>query len=372
MMRARMAAIKNPKSKIKNQKFFSEVRMAVKRTSKTSAAAYKRPSPLRPIVVVGSMNMDLVCRVERRPAGGETVTGSDLVTIPGGKGGNQAVAAAKLAKGGLEVHMVGRVGDDDFGQRLLNSLNQHGVRTESVIVTEGVASGCAMIQVDRKGENAIIVAPGSNARLSPADIDASADLLRRAAVVIMQIEIPLETVQRAIAICHEAGVPTILDPAPARRKLPRELYQVDIFTPNQTEAQLLAADAGAMGRLNRNKRVNARQIGATLLSRGPTQVILKQGADGAMILARATDPASTAKQTLQVDSVSGFKVDVVDTTAAGDAFTGALAVALAEGMEMKKAVRFANAAGALCCSAFGAQPALPNRGAVEKLLRRRR
>src|SRR5688572_25196611 len=146
--------------------------------------------PKKPIVVIGSINMDLVCLTDQMPEPGETVIGSNLQTIPGGKGANQAVAAAKL---GEEVHLVGRVGDDDFGQRLLNGLQQHKVNTDRVTVTEGVASGCAMILVDKKGENSIVVVPGANAKVTAEDVDAAAGLIAQAAVVIMQLEIPVKT-----------------------------------------------------------------------------------------------------------------------------------------------------------------------------------
>lgn len=308
-----------------------------------------------PVVVIGSINMDLVCRVAHMPVPGETILGSDLVTIPGGKGANQAVAAAKL---GGDVHFIGRVGDDDFGQRLLNGLRNHRVNTEHVTVTEGVSSGCAMILVDKRGENSIVVAPGANHKLTPADVDAAQNLIGSASVVVFQLEIPLETVRHAVDLCRKLGAYTILDPAPApERKLPRDLYSVDILTPNQSEAEGLLR-VGAMGRLKRDKRSDAKQIGADLLARGPGAVVLKLGSKGALIQDRDG----------YIHHVKGFKVKVVDTTAAGDAFTGAMAVALAEGRNMPEAVRFANAAGALCCQSFGAQPALPTRDAVVKLL----
>lgn len=309
-----------------------------------------------PIVVIGSINMDLVCRVLRMPAPGETVLGSDLVTIPGGKGANQAVAAAKL---GGEVHFIGRVGEDDFGQRLLNGLQNHNVNTDHVTVTEGVSSGCAMILVDKKGENSIVVAPGANHKVSPADIDAATDLLSRASVAILQLEIPYATVKHAIGVCKRLGVYTILDPAPAPPKgLTRAMYDVDILSPNQSEAETLL-HSPTIGGLKRTQRPDAKQLGADLLARGPRAVVLKLGAKGAMV----QDHQGLIQQ------IKGFKVQVVDTTAAGDAFTGALAVALAEGKPMSDAVRFANAAGARCCEGFGAQPSLPARAEVEKLLK---
>ena len=178
----------------------------------------------------------------------------------------------------------------------------------------------------------------------------------------MQLEIPSETVLHALALCKRSGVRVILDPAPAPAKgLPRALYNVDVLTPNQTEAEALLAHGGAaaMGRMKRERRVDAKQLGGDLLARGPARVILKLGARGAMIVGGAAD---------EIEHVKGYKVKVVDTTAAGDAFTGALAVGMAEGMEASRAVRFANAAGAKCCETFGAQPSLPTRIEVEGMM----
>lgn len=311
----------------------------------------------RRIVVIGSINMDLVCQCGRMPQPGETVMGSDLLTIPGGKGANQAVAAARIAGPGDEVHLVGRVGDDDFGQRMLVGLREHHVNTDRVTVTEGTSSGCALILVDKAGENSIVVSPGANAKLTPEDVDAAADRIEDAAVVVLQLEVPTSTVAHAVAVCRRLGVRVVLDPAPVPAKgLPRALYQVDVLTPNQTEAEALLAKPGAMGRMRRARRVDAKQLGEELLERGPGVVVLKLGAKGALVVDN------------EIEHVKGFKTRVVDTTAAGDAFNGALAVALAEGMEWGRAVRFANAAGAKACERFGAQPALPTRMEVEGLL----
>ena len=311
----------------------------------------------RKIVVIGSINMDLVSRCARMPALGETVAGSDLLTIPGGKGANQAVTAARLAGPGDEVHMIGRVGDDDFGQRLLIALREHGVRTDHVTVTEAVSTGCAVILVNKAGENSIVVSPGANARLSPADVDAAAELIAAASVVLLQLEVPSDTVAHAIAVARRSSAKLILDPAPVPPKsLPRALYGVDVLTPNQNEADLLLARRSTMGRMRRSKPVDIRQLGEELRGRGPAAVVLKLGRKGALIVDG------------EFEHVKGRKVTVVDTTAAGDAFNGALGVALAEGMELGRAVRFANAAGAKACEKFGAQPSLPTRMEVEALM----
>lgn len=300
----------------------------------------------KPIVVVGSINMDLVCRTPRMPVGGETILGSDFVTIPGGKGANQAVAAARL---GGDVHMIGRVGDDDFGKRLLAGLADNGVNIDRVPITKSTASGVAMILVDAKGQNSIVVAPGANAKVTKKDIDDAKDLIKTAAAVVLQLEIPLPVVQHAISLCRKLGVYTILDPAPAQ-KLPREMFAVDVFTPNESEAEILA------GEMHRDPK----QTASHFLRRGAKAAVLKRGSSGAIWVDANAAYSSKA-----------FKVKVVDTTAAGDAFTGALAVAAAEGMDPQAAVRFACAAGSLCCTGFGAQPSLPTRKQADLLLQRR-
>src|SRR5450432_3437794 len=310
-----------------------------------------------PIVVIGSIIMDMVVRTPHIPGPGETILGSDFRTFPGGKGANQAVAAAKLSRGKIPVHMIGRVGDDDFGQRLLNGLTQHNVETRYVTITEGVGSGVAAVMVDRKGENSIIVAPGANSKLSPKDIDAAESLIESASVVIMQLEIPHETVLHAIAMCQRLGVYSILDPAPAKAKLPRAMMGVDVFAPNQSEAQILSG-VNIREQVKRKGIVDPKQLGMDLLARGAKSVVLKLGAKGSILLERDGT----------IRRFKPFKVKVVDTTAAGDAFLAALAVGRAEEMEMADAMKFANAAGALCCEKFGAQPSLPARDDVEKLV----
>jgi ribokinase len=308
------------------------------------------------VVVIGSLNTDLLTRTPRIPAPGETVTGSDLLTLPGGKGANQAVAAARLAtSGGPRVHMVGRVGDDDAGRRLVAGLRSDGVDTSRVRATPGVPTGSALILVDARGENSIVVSPGANARVTPADVDAALPLLRTASVVLLQLEIPLATVRQAIRVCRDLGVPTILDPAPVPpRGLPRALFKADYLTPNQPESLQLAGREPARG-----ARVSdVKPIASDLLARGASTVVLKLGARGAAVAPRGG----------AVTLVRPCRVRVVDSTAAGDAFNGALAVALSEGKPLPEAVRFANAAGALCCTKRGSQPALPHRREVDRLV----
>jgi ribokinase len=314
------------------------------------------PRANRPtVVVIGSINTDFVCRTARLPRPGETVLGSDLSVNPGGKGANQAVAAARL---GARVHMVGRVGDDAAGRRLRKGLRESGVDVRHVAVTPGVCSGCAIIVVDRDGQNTIVVSPGANARVWPADVDAALPLIRSAAVVVMQLEIPPATVRHALTVCRRLGVPTILDPAPVPPKgLSRPFYGATILTPNQPEAALLMGQS-----TRRSGRVGGpKRVARALLGRGASTVVLKLGARGSMLVGK----------TGEVLRAPAMRVRVVDSTAAGDAFTGALAVAMSEGLPRAEALRFANAAGALCCTRLGAQPALPGRAAVERLLLRR-
>lgn len=311
-----------------------------------------------PIVVIGSLNMDLVVKTPRIPVEGETLLGGSFVTIPGGKGANQAVAAARLADLGTKVHIIGRVGDDDFGRQLLSGLAENGVDATNVTVTKGVASGVAVILVDAAGENSIVVAPGANASLSPADIDAAEALIASASIVILQLEIPLETVAHAIGICQRLKVRTILDPAPAPAAgLPTAMFGVDVLSPNQIEAETLLAAISSEPAM-RSRGGDSKQLAMELLACGARGVALKLGHRGSVAVDRDG----------LVRSVPAFKVNVVDSTAAGDAFTGALAVGHCEGMSLLESARFANAAGALCCVTFGAQPALPTRDAVERLM----
>jgi ribokinase len=238
------------------------------------------------------------------------------------------------------------VGDDAFGRTLLRGLRTEGVNTRFVGRSPGVASGCASILVDGRGENCIVVSPGANARVTPADVDAAESIIRRAAVVVLQLEIPLPTVRRAITLARKHGVPTVLDPAPVPPGgLPDALYRVDVLSPNEHEAAQLVGSAPL--------KPNA--LASKLMSRGPREVVLKLGAKGSFLV--DSDGAITRAK--------AFPVNAIDTTAAGDAFTGALAVAMAEGMPREAALRFANAAGALCCTQLGAQPALPPRAAVD-------
>ncbi len=289
------------------------------------------------LTVVGSLNLDLIVRVARFPRPGETLLGADFITAPGGKGANQAVAAARL---GAEVRMVGRVGDDPFGGRLLMALDEAEVDRSAVLTTSGVATGVAMITVAADGENQIVVATGANAALTPADLTAAGSRLGSADLVISQLEVPSATVAAA---AREAGR-FLLNAAPADRVEPTLLEVTDVLVVNRGEAQALTGD-GDPARAARR-----------LTELGPTLVVVTLGPEGSVVVADGT-----------LTAVAAFPVQAVDTTAAGDAFVGALAVALAEGNDPVAAVRWASAAGALATTVVGAQPSLPTRTAVEEL-----
>ena len=299
------------------------------------------------IAVVGSLNMDLIVRSPWLPQAGETIIGSEFQTLPGGKGSNQAVAAARL---GGQVAMVGRVGNDGFGATLLETLREAGVNHDYVLMDEQHPSGVALITVDDEGGNTIVVASGANMALTPEDVEQAEDIISAARVLLLQLEIPLPAVQRAAEIASANGVTVILNPAPAR-PIPDEIMQpVDILAPNESETMLLTGapvtdDAEIIS------------AAAALREVGPETVILTLGARGALL--------STAEYSSRLPS---FSVNVVDTTAAGDAFLGGLAVALAEGCPLPDAVRWGNAAGALATTRPGAQPSLPHRHEVEALL----
>ena len=307
------------------------------------------------VAIVGSLNMDLVVRTEVIPAPGQTVLGQDLMENPGGKGANQAAAVGRLLRGAGGARMIGKVGDDAFGSRILAQLQGAGVDTSAVLASRNAPTGTAMIFVDRHGENAIVVAAGANRELSATDLLSRRQTIERSTVLLVQLEVPADTVACAIALAKRCDVLTVVDPAPVPAEgLAESLYHVDILTPNQTEAEMLSGIAV-------RSVDDARRAAERLLARGTRIVVVKLGANGAVVVQREDGR-------VVAEHVPGFRVAVVDTTAAGDAFAGALCVALAEGKSLTEAVRFANAAGALACTKAGAIAAIPTRGEVEKLL----
>jgi ribokinase len=299
------------------------------------------------IVVVGSSNTDMIIQLNRIPRPGETILGGKFVTAAGGKGANQAVGAARA---GGYVTFIARVGQDIFGDQAVAGFRRDGINVDYVFRDRAVPSGVALIFVAKDGENSIAVAGGANARLSPADVKKAKVAIASASVVVMQLETPLETVQAAAEIAARAGVRVILNPAPAR-KLPDSLLElVFLLTPNETEAELLTG-------IRVDDDAAAAKAADKLLAKGVGTVILTLGARGAFVATKE------AKQ-----FVPGFKVKPVDSTAAGDIFNGALAVALAEGRPLAESVRFANAAGALSVTKLGAQPSAPTRKEIARLL----
>jgi ribokinase len=303
-------------------------------------------SPQKPIVVVGSINMDLVAHAAHIPAPGETILGASFLTNPGGKGANQAVAVARL---GYPVQMIGQLGSDDLGRQMRAYLTQSCVDTAAIGTVPG-SSGVALITVSAKGDNSIVVIPGANSHVTPAWLDQHAGLIRSAAIVLAQLEIPLETVLRLAQLCSEAQVPLMLDPAPAR-ELPPELFPLLAWiTPNETEAAFY---------LGHRPGKHGYEIAAgELLRKGIQGVVLKLGAEGSYL----ADASGRAAR------VAPFPVTAVDSTAAGDAFNGAFATALSLGQSPAEAARFASAASAISVTRHGAQASMASRAEVDALL----
>ncbi len=292
--------------------------------------------------------MDLVVKSARIPAVGETILGGDFLMTPGGKGANQAVAAAKL---GAEVSFVARLGRDVFAEQSLSSLRKEGVNTEYVVTTEQTPSGVALIMVDHAGDNVIVVAPGANQKLSPQDVEKAQSAISSSGAVVAQLEVPLGTVEFSARLANGAGVPFILNPAPARKLSLELLAMVDVLTPNETEAAILTG-------LEVTNKDSADVAARELLKSGVKAVILTMGAKGFLLAAGET-----------TEFVLAVKVDAVDSTAAGDAFTGALAVGLAQGQTLRDAAFFANHAAALSVTRMGAQSSMPTRREVERFIR---
>lgn len=300
------------------------------------------------IVVFGSINMDLVARTPRLPDPGETIIGKAFQTFPGGKGANQAVACSRL---GAKTYMVGRVGGDEFGEKLKDELGKAGVDHENVVVDTMTSSGVALIAVEDSAENTIIVIPGANGQVDDQDLKRLEAVLTKSEVLLLQLEIPLEMVMAAAKLAKENNVKVILDPAPAQI-LPEEIYPLlDIITPNETETELLVG-------FPLETKEDAAKAAKILMSRGASNVIIKMGSRGAFALMGD-----------QEESFEPYQVTTVDTVAAGDAFNGALAVALSENLPVEKAIQWGMAGGALSVTKEGAQPAMPERKELKELLK---
>jgi ribokinase len=296
------------------------------------------------ILVVGSLNMDLVVQAQRHPRVGETILGDSFQTFPGGKGANQAVAAARL---GGQVGMVGRVGQDPFAQVLRAELERSGVEARYVEVDEKAPTGVALITVDREGQNTIVVVPGANGQLSQEHIYKAEAAFQDAAVLLVQLEIPLETVFLAVEMAARHGVKVLLNPAPAAQLADDLLARTDILIPNQHELAILSGETGLEPGV------------ARLRARGARSVLVTLGADG---IYYADQERSFYQPALAVQAV--------DTTAAGDAFVGGFGLALAEGSSLSEAIEWGRTAGALAVTRAGAQSSLPFRSEVEALIRK--
>ena len=298
---------------------------------------------MKPIVTVGSINMDLVSSAERIPRPGETLIGRTFHANSGGKGANQAVAVARL---GYPSVMLGMVGEDALGEQLLQTLQSYGVDTSHIGVAAG-SSGTASIVVDVAGENAIIVTPGANLAVTPKYLESKREVLGSAGLVLAQLEVPLQTVSWLAECCEQLKVPLMLDPAPAAVLPPQLLSHVTWFTPNQTEAAFYAD-----GELSEEETL------ATFFRMGLRQVVLKLGANGVVI---AFDDGRRER-------IPAIPVQTVDTTAAGDAFNGAFGVALMRGNTIRESARFASVAAALSVTRVGAQTSLASQDEVDTVL----
>ena len=298
------------------------------------------------IVVVGSFNADLTSYMHRMPKPGETVHGREFMIGPGGKGSNQAVAAARL---GAEVTFIGRIGTDIFAPYARELWKRDGINVEYVAEDPDYSTGVATIFVDESGENSIVVTLGANLNISKEDIDLAKNAIAQADLLLTQLEIDYDTVSYALRVAKELGVRTILNPAPVGQLATDALVNADILTPNETELEILSSMSGAP----------IEESARSLVTIKDQAIIVTLGSNGALCV-----------QKDQLFSVPTYDGDVVDTTGAGDAFNGALAVAIAEGVELKNAIEFANAAAALCVTKPGAAKSMPTRSEVHNLLNR--
>ena len=300
-----------------------------------------------PVLVIGSSNTDLIIKVARIPKPGETILGGEFARAAGGKGANQAVAAARA---GGAVTFVARIGRDANGDVALAGFRADGINVKHIIRDANAPSGVALIFVDKNGENSIAVAPGANDKLSPADVSEARAAFRRARVVLLQLETPLPTVMAAAGLAAGAGVRVVLNPAPARSLPAQLLKHIYLLTPNESEAERLTGVAV-------KNEASAAKAAQKLLARGVQNVIITLGSRGAFV---------AGKDLRQL--IPGFTVSAVDATGAGDVFNGALVVALAEGRSLLEAARFASAAAAISVTRLGAQPSAPARREIESVL----
>lgn len=306
----------------------------------------------KPVLVVGSVNLDLVAGVPRIPVAGETITGTSLEKFYGGKGANQAVSVARLDH---PVHMIAKVGDDNNGELLLRGLRQAGVDVHGITSAPETPSGTALIFTDPAGQNSIVIVAGANSCLLPVDLAKFEHLINSAGIILLQLEVPLQTVIYVAEMGYRKNIPVMLDPAPARELPPKLLLQTAWLTPNEVEARALCGHPEEA-----LSPAQVPQCAEDLLSRGPRHVIIKLGAQGAYLATR-----DGLRQ-----YIAPYKVRAVDTTAAGDAFNGALAVSLLKGNRPAEAASFASAVAALSVTKKGAQPSMPTTNEVNNFLKK--
>ena len=298
------------------------------------------------ILVIGSSNTDMVIKADHLPAPGETILGGSFFMNAGGKGANQAVAAARL---GGDVTFICKTGNDIFGKQAVELFKEEGINTSYILTDEAQPSGSALITVDRHGENTIVVASGANATLSRDDLQHAEQLISESSIVLMQLEIPIATVEHVAALAASKNVKVVLNPAPAQALTDDLLKHVFIITPNETEAEILTG-------IKVHNIASAKEAALKLKARGAAHVIITLGSEGALVLFENN-----------FTHVPACKADAVDTTAAGDVFSGALVVALSEGMDMLDAVAFACKASAISVTRFGAQASAPHRHEIVSL-----
>ena len=293
---------------------------------------------MKKICVIGSLNMDLVVNVDEMPKKGQTLIGSKFKEIPGGKGANQAVAASRL---GGDVYMIGKVGNDGFGQSLLKQLKADKIKTDYVQIEEG-PSGVALITVDKNAENSIVVSPGANFKLEESDIDKCIDGIKESEIVVIQLETPIDTIKYALEKSKELGKFTILNPAPAVKLSDDIIKNVDLLTPNETELEILSG-------VKIENEDDIKKAANVMIQKGVKQLIVTLGSKGSLYLDKDN-----------VKFKKSYKVEAIDTTAAGDSYTGALAVAFSKGKDIDEAMDFASKVGALCVTNVGAQTSIPS------------
>jgi len=295
------------------------------------------------IIVVGSMNMDMVVKTSHIPQPGETVLGGSFLMNPGGKGANQAVAVARL---GGDVTFIGKIGDDIFGKQSSQLFDEEGVDTNGILADDHTPSGIALITVDETGENSIVVAPGANAHLEPADVETVLNNYPDSKILLVQLEIPMQTVEHAARIARQRGMLVVLNPAPANSLVPGMFGLIDVITPNENEAEMLSG-------MQISDVASARQAAERIHQQGVKHVIITLGKDGAVLL---EDGA--------FHHIPAPEVETVDTTAAGDVFNGAFVVAVSEGKALKDAVSFACHAASIAVTRMGAQSSIPFRNEI--------